>query len=89
MTLETAAPHLRHIADVADAKLPSTYFVLQRPNGDWSPAARILSVHDTEAAAEAAAARQKQLRPHQLFGVAALRSEIRQVKKPLEIVRAD
>lgn len=63
------------------------YFVIQRANGHWSPAAKIVAVCPTELAAEEHAAAEKRLHPQQNFGVAMLRSEAREVANPIEIVR--
>ncbi len=63
------------------------YFVLQRANGQWSSAAKIIAVCATERDAEDYAAQKKRLNPQQNFGVAALRSEAREVANPVEIVR--
>lgn len=66
-----------------------TYFVLQRANGHWSPAAKIVTVCESEDVAEAFATMQKKLHPQQFFGVAVLRSEAREVANPVEIVRTE
>lgn len=65
------------------------YFVLQRSNGHWSPAAKVLSVFATEQIAETFAAQQKRLHPQQHFGIAVLRGEAREVSSPIEIVRVE
>ena len=70
----------------AVAPLDTVFFVIQRDNGHWSPAAKIITVHYTELDAEEAAARLKVRYPHQSFGVAMLRSEARNVASPVEIV---
>lgn len=76
------------VADPTTAGTVDTvFFVIQRQNGHWSPAAKIITVCDAEETAEAFAAQQKGLHPQQCFGVAMLRSEARPVAKPIEIVR--
>lgn len=79
---------LKAIADAANAMGP-TYFVIQRANGHWSSAAKIISVCGNEIIAEEVAAKEKRKHPHQHFGVAMLRSEAREVAHPIEIVRVE
>jgi hypothetical protein len=86
-----------HLQPVPDAvpepssagTIETVFFVLQRQNGHWSPAAKIVTVCEHEDTAEAFAAQQKKLHPHQNFGVAMLRSEAREVASPIEIVRVE
>jgi hypothetical protein len=73
---------------VTAAKVDAVFFVIQRQNGHWSPAAKIMNVFLTEYEAEQSAAALKDLHPQQHYGVAVLRSEARYVAKPIEIVRA-
>lgn len=84
LTLQRTIPPA---ADICMAD--EVYFVLQRANGHWSPAAKIVTVFATEQIAEAYAAQQKKLHPQQNFGVAVLRSEAREVAQPIEIVRVE
>lgn len=77
---------LKAIAETA-LNMGSQYFVIQRANGHWSVAAKIIAVCGSEQAAEDYAAAEKRLHPQQNFGVAVLRSEAREVKQPIEIVR--
>jgi len=79
---------LRAIAENAAAMGP-VYFVMQRANGHWSPAAKIIAICPSEQAAEDQAAAEKRLHPQQNFGVAVLRSEAREVAQPIEIVRVE
>lgn len=79
---------LKAIAEAVDANGP-TYFVLQRANGHWSTAAKIISISANEKIAEAIAAKEKRAHPHQSYGVAVLRSEAREVPNPIEIVRME
>lgn len=81
--VETAAPP--QPAQTVD----TLFFVIQRDNGHWSPAAKIITVHYTEGDAENNAASMKSRHPHQHFGVAMLRSEARTVSHPIEIVRTE
>jgi hypothetical protein len=67
--------------------IDAVFLVIQRQNGHWSPAARIVTVTEYEDIAEAFAAQQKKLHPQQHFGVFMLRSEAREVQHPIEIVR--
>jgi len=62
------------------------YFVVQRNNGEWTPASKIMVVYNNELLAEEYAARAKLEHPQQHFGVMALRSEARTVRNPVEIV---
>lgn len=78
---------LRAIAEVARDHMGPTYFVIQRANGHWSSAAKIISVCPTEDGAEEYASAEKRKHPQQHFGVAVLRSEAREVAQPIEIVR--
>lgn len=82
---------LQRIVPIVDeaCTVDQVYFVLQRANGHWSPAAKIISVFATEQIAEAYAAQQKKIHPQQHFGVAVLRSEAREVAQPIEIIRAE
>lgn len=77
---------LRAIADTARL-LTETYFVMQRDNGHWSPAARVLHVYDNQDEAEAAAMTLKREHPQQNYGIAKLCAEAREVAKPIEIIR--
>lgn len=81
--------NLQRIVPVEEAACPveSIYFVLQRANGSWTPGAKIISVFATEQVAEVFAAEQKKKHPQQVFGVASLRSEAREVENPIQIVR--
>lgn len=79
--------HLRSITGGETVAADPTFFVIQRQNGHWSIAAKIIGVFSSEPLAEAAAQVAKETHPHQTFGVAALRSEARVVAKPIEIVR--
>lgn len=79
---------LKAIAEASYAMGP-TYFVIQRANGHWSSAARIIGVCSNEVIAEELAAKEKRSHPHQHFGVAVLRSEAREVLNPIEIVRVE
>lgn len=65
------------------------FFVLQRQNGLWSVAAKIVNTFDNEVEAEAIAAVWKLRQPDFVFGVAKLRSEARAVANPVVIVRLD
>lgn len=65
------------------------FFVIQRGNGHWSVAAKIMSLFPSEDLAEAEAKRLKDEYPQQTFGVAQLRSEARIVPDPIEIVRVE
>jgi hypothetical protein len=80
--VETALP-----PEPASEAVEPVYFVLQRQNGQWSPAAKIMAVCSAEAEAESVAHHLKIQHPQQFFGVAALRSEARAVANPVEIVR--
>lgn len=89
----SATLHLHPISDATPApdltsKLDVVFLVVQRSNGHWSPAAKILSVHETEPVAEAIAALSRLKSPQQTFGVFKLRSEARPVAMPIEMVRA-
>lgn len=87
--LHAVADHVEHHDhDDAPGAAP-IFFVIQRANGSWSPAAKIMSVHDNESVAETTAANLKDKHPQQTFGVAALRSEARTVLNPIEIVRVN
>lgn len=81
--------HLRAVQEdqASETSVEPVFFVLQRANGHWSPAAKIMGVYHAEIIAELEAARLKKLHPQQAFGVAALRSEAREVIEPIEIVR--
>lgn len=68
-------------------KLDPAFFVLQRNDGEWSPATRIIQVFGQLNIAELRAAELKKQFPHQTFAVAALWSEARHVPNPVEIVR--
>lgn len=80
---------LQAIAAVARDQMGPVYFVIQRANGHWSSAAKIISVCPTEQSAEDQAAAEKRKNPYQNFGVAVLRSEAREVAQPIEIVRME
>lgn len=82
---------LQRLVPVAETAIVAerVYFVLQRANGHWSPAAKILGVFASEDVAELHAAQQKKRNPHQAYGVAVLCSEAREVKQPIEIVRTE
>lgn len=87
----TATLHLHSISDAVtapDAPPSAVYLVIQRSNGHWSPAAKIISVHETESVAEAIASTLRTKQPQQAFGIFKLRSEARPVAVPIEIVRA-
>lgn len=76
------------IAVPSDApKLEPAYFVLQRNDGEWSPATKVIQVFVQLQLAEFRAADLKKQFPHQTFAVAALFSEARHVPNPIEIVR--
>lgn len=84
--------HLRPLPeDVAPEKpaprADAVYFVIQRANGSWTPAAKIITASQTEETAEAFALQMKRQHPQQNFGVFMLRSEAREVEAPIEIVR--
>lgn len=79
---------LQAIAETA-ASPDAVYFVIQRSNGHWSPAATILHVMDAEWKADDMALKLKFQHPQQDYGVAKLRSEAREVRKPIEIVRME
>lgn len=82
--------HLRAVETVAEDAAHTVapiFFVIQRANGSWSPAAKIISVFSEQIVAEMEASRLKNLHPQQAFGVAALRSEARPVAEPIIIVR--
>lgn len=82
---------LQRIMPLADevTTVDQVYFVIQRANGHWSPAAKIINVFADEKIAEIFASQQKKLHPQQHFGVAVLRSEAREVSNPIEIVRVE
>lgn len=91
--LMSATLHLHPIPDPAlapdpSSKLDAIFLVVQRSNGHWSPAAKILSIHETEPVAEAIAALSRLKSPQQTFGVFKLRSEARPVAMPIEMIRA-
>lgn len=69
------------------APLAAAFFVLQRQNGHWSVAAKVMAVFDREDAAEQAALALKRGHPQQHFGIAMLRSEAREVEVPFKIVK--
>lgn len=77
------APAVTNLA----AAVEPVWFVIQRANGDWSPAAKILHVFQTEESAEREALHMKRIHPAQNFGVAMLRSEAREAPEPFQIVR--
>ena len=81
--------HLRpiHTAQQHTGAIEPVHFVIRRDNGSWSPAAKIMAVFSTAEEAEEEAARLKTQYPQITFGTAALRSEAREVVKPIEIVR--
>lgn len=68
-------------------KLDPAFFVLQRNDGEWSPATKIIQVFGQLSIAEMRAAELKKQFPHQTFAVAALWSEARHVPNPVQIVR--
>lgn len=68
-------------------KLEPAFFVLQRNDGEWSPATKILQVFTQLNLAELRATDLKKQFPHQTFAVAALWSEARHVPNPIQIVR--
>lgn len=86
-----ASLHLHAVPDDLGLRggVEPIFFVIQRANGSWSPGAKIISIHHIESVAEDEAAKMKKLHPQQAFGVAALRSEAREVLVPVEIVRVD
>lgn len=89
----SATLHLHPVTDQAAppdpaSKLDAIFLVVQRSNGHWSPAAKIISVCETEHIAEAIAAMSRLKSPQQTFGVFKLRSEARPVAMPIEMVRA-
>jgi hypothetical protein len=84
--------HLQPVEDMVHemASAPAVepvFFVIQRGNGHWSPAAKIMAIFDNESLAETHAANLKDKHPQQTFGVAALRSEAQIVPDPIHIVR--
>lgn len=88
--------HLHAVADAAigpdteiAGKLAPSFFVIRRDNGQWSGAAKIMAVHDSEIEAQTDAARLKAQFPNITFGVARLISEARTTSNPVEIVRAE
>jgi hypothetical protein len=91
MTAATVAKigHRHDQPGLSVVSVATVYFVIQRQDGHWSKAAKVMSVHPTEPEAELAARHLKETYPHQCFGVAVLRSEARHVPKPIEIVRAN
>lgn len=74
---------------LAVPKLDAVFLVVQRQNGHWSSGAKIVSTHDHETDAESHAWKLKRDHPQQCFGVFKLRSEAREVKNPIEIVRVE
>jgi hypothetical protein len=82
------APPETPVVDTVPAVDPC-YFVIQRANGQWSPAAKILFVFQNEQDAERQALVMKRLHPGQHFGVALLRSEARENPEPFQIVRTN
>lgn len=78
---------LRIAASVLPPKIPCCYLVIQRSDGDWSPATKIIGVYPNEMLAEDRAAKEKLEHPHQHFGVASLRSEAHTVPNPVQMVR--
>lgn len=66
----------------------TVFFVIQRQNGHWSPASKILHVMEKEWQAEDMAQKLKEQHPQQNYGVAMLRSEAQVVPNPIAIVRA-
>ena len=77
----------RQIPLPADRKTQACYFVIQRSDGEWTPASKIIAAYPSEVLAEDRAAKEKLEHPQQHFGVMALRSEARTVMQPVEIVR--
>ena len=77
----------RQIPLPSDRSTPPSYFVIQRSDGEWTPASKIIAVYPSEVLAEDRAAKEKLEHPQQHFGVMALRSEARTVMQPVEIVR--
>lgn len=79
--------HLQPAPEDSEPAAPATFLVLQRANGHWSPGAKVVHVTRDEQDAEAYALHHKRICPQQAFGVFMLRSEAREVKNPVEIVR--
>lgn len=71
----------------AGPRADPVFMVIQRSNGSWSVGARIVGLGTDEEVAEAVAMQWKRNHPQQTFGVFMLRSEAREVKAPIEIVR--
>ena len=83
--------HLRPVPNVELApttKVNEVFMVIQRSNGDWSPGAKIMSLHQDEREARDEARRLKEQRPHQTFGVFVLIGEAQTVPEPIQFVRA-
>jgi hypothetical protein len=81
--------HLHPVENAGPTPLPhidTVFFVIQRDNGHWSAAARIIFVCDSADDAERFAQRQKKLHPHQHFGIAKLHAEIHIIDS-LQIIR--
>lgn len=78
-----------HPLQQTEFSLDPVYLVIQRSNGHWSPAAKVLHVLSVEIAAEDMAAKLKREHPQQTFGVFKLRSEARTVAQPVQIVRME
>jgi hypothetical protein len=81
--------HLHPVENAGPTPLPhidTVFFVIQRGNGHWSPASKVIYVTDDQDIAEAFAAQQKKLHPQQTYGVAKLRSEIHIIDS-LQIIR--
>jgi hypothetical protein len=76
------------VADPAP-RIEKVFFVIQRSNGHWSPAAKITHVMEQEWQAEDMAAKLKSQHPQQHYGVAVLCSEAHTVAHPIEIVRTE
>lgn len=79
--------HLRPIDEASAPKLERSFFVMQRCDGHWTAAAKILSVHVSQDEAEQEAERLHKLHSQQVFGVFPLVSEIRTRPDVTEIVR--
>lgn len=72
---------------VVQKLIPLCYLVIQRSDGDWGPATKIIGAYPNEVLAEDRAQKEKLEHPQQSYGVAALRSEARTVPNPVEMVR--
>jgi hypothetical protein len=81
--------HLHPVENAGPTPLPhidAVFFVIQRGNGHWSPASKVIYVTDDYLTAEHFACQQKKLHPQQIFGISKLVSEVHIIDS-LQIIR--